>query len=582
MRRRFDSCLVLLSLILVQPAEAQVPKTESQPNKVAVQNQPPEDPLGRDTPRGTVTGFLKAINQENFERAAEYLDSKLKPREQQELARKLSVVLDRKLQTELNSLSDKPEGDLGDDLRINRDRVGVVKSDFGDVEILLEQVQRRNVNPIWLFSPETLAQIPRLYDEIPALWIEQYLPERLVTVRWLTIPLYRWIFILLLIPLIVGLASLLTRLLFLLLRPLIRRFTSGQVDRGLTTIVGPMRLLILSLLFYGLSGLSVNLLVRQFWKRVAVTLTVLAFCWLLLRLIEVMAQLTIRRLQYLNRAGDTALVRLLSRLSKAVAVIVGGLLLLHISGVNLTAVLTGLGVGGLAIGFGAQKTIENLFGGIMVISDKPINVGDFCRAGEFLGTVEDIGLRSTRIRTLDRTVVAIPNGQLSTMSLENFSMRDRIWLHHTVGLRYETTADQLRYVLAEIRRLLYAHPKVESESTRTRFIRFAGSSLDVEIFAYVLTTDPRVFLAVQEDLLLRIMDIIEASGTSVAFPSQTAYIARDRRPDTSKTEKSIATVQAWRERNELPFPEFSQEKISEFNDEIEYPAPESGSRSKKR
>jgi MscS family membrane protein len=228
-----------------------------------------------------------------------------------------------------------------------------------------------------------------------------------------------------------------------------------------------------------------------------------------------------------------------------------------------------------------SETIENLFGGI-IISDKPINVGDFCRAGEFLGTVEDIGLRSTRIRTLDRTVVAIPNGQLATMSLENFSMRDRIWLHHTVGLRYETTADQLRYVLAEIRRLLYAHPKVESESARTRFIRFAGSSLDVEIFAYVLTTDPRVFLAVQEDLLLRIMDIIEASGTSMAFPSQTAYIARDRRPDTSKTEKSIATVQAWRERNELPFPEFSQEKISEFNDEIEYPAPESGSRSKKR
>ena len=147
-------------------------------------------------------------------------------------------------------------------------------------------------------------------------------------------------------------------------------------------------------------------------------------------------------------------MRLINRLLKAATVIVAVLVLLYLSDVDLTAALTGLGVGGLAIGFGAQKTIENLFGGIMVISDKPVNVGDVCRVGEFFGTVEDIGIRSTRIRTLDRTVVSVPNGQLASMSLENFALRDRIRFQHTVGLGRQTTADQLRHVLAQIRRLL--------------------------------------------------------------------------------------------------------------------------------
>jgi MscS family membrane protein len=209
-------------------------------------------------------------------------------------------------------------------------------------------------------------------------------------------------------------------------------------------------------------------------------------------------------------------VRLLNRLSKAATVIVACLALLYLSDVDLTAALTGLGVGGLAIGFGAQKTIENLFGGIMVISDKPVNVGDVCKVGEFVGTVEDIGIRSTRIRTLERTVVSVPNGQLASMILENFAMRDRSRFHHTVGLGRQTTSDQLRYVLAQIRRLLEAHPKVESASARTRFIRFSGSSLDIEIFAYVLESDQAAFLAIQEDLLLGIMDVVDISGASLA------------------------------------------------------------------
>ena len=208
--------------------------------------------------------------------------------------------------------------------------------------------------------------------------------------------------------------------------------------------------------------------------------------------------------------------------------IVAVLVLLYLSDVDLTAALTGLGVGGLAIGFGAQKTIENLFGGIMVISDRPVNVGDVCKVGEFFGTVEDIGIRSTRIRTLDRTVVSVPNGQLASMSLENFATRDRIRFQHTVGLDRQTSAEQLRDVLARIRRLLDDHPKVESTSARTRFIRLSGPSLDLEIFAYVLETDQAAFLAIQEELLLGIMEILDSSAASLASPAPPAPLAKGR------------------------------------------------------
>jgi MscS family membrane protein len=273
-------------------------------------------------------------------------------------------------------------------------------------------------------------------------------------------------------------------------------------------------------------------------------------------------------------------VRLVQRLVTAIAILTGGLVFLYMLGFDLTAALAGLGVGGLAVAFAAQKTLENLFGGIMITSDQPIRVGDFCKFGDQQGTVEDIGLRSTRFRTLDRTVVSVPNGQLATMNLENFGLRDKFWFHPTIQLRYETSADQLRYVLAEIRHLLYAHPKVESQSARVRFVGLGMSSLTIEIFAYVYATDYAVFLEIQEDVLLRIVDIIEKSGTSFAFPSHTAYITRDRGLDEEKTRAAVAQVEEWRTQKELPFPNFAPERIVKIGDTIEYPPADSAVRDK--
>jgi MscS family membrane protein len=361
----------------------------------------------------------------------------------------------------------------------------------------------------------------------------------------------------------------------------IRRLTQEQDDRELARIAGPFRLLVLVvILLAGRSLLGLPLLARYFWTRMATALAIVAVTWLLVRLIDIVAKLTRRRLERTNRLGAIAILRLIRRLSKAATVTLGGLFLLYLASVNLTAALAGLGLGGIALAFAAQKTLENFFGGIMVISDQPVRVGDFCRFGDRQGTIEDIGLNSTRIRTLDRTVVSVPNGQLAAMSLENFALRDKIWFHPTIGLRYETTADQLRYVLAEVRKMLYKHPRVESISARIRFIGFGQSSLNLEVFAYVLTADYAVFLQIQEDLLLRIMDIIAASGTGVAFPSQTTYIARDSGLDTARSQAAVEQVRGWREQKDLPFPDFPPERIAEFDNTLEYPPPGSALRNR--
>ena len=518
MTKTINLGLILLALLLLHSVHVQTRQVELPQVAATPQAQPAEDSLGRTTPHGTVVGLITAVEQANLERAAEYLESGLSPSGRRELAQKLGTVLDRKLLTSLDSLSDEPDGDAGDGLT-DRDQIGIVESSSGSVEIFLDRVRRGRGAPLWLFSSSTLQEIPRVYDELEPPWIEQYVPDWLRTVRFLSLPLYRWIGLLVFIPLALGLAILCTRALNVLLRPVFGRLGNHPAVRGLTRL-GPLHLLILALLFYGGSFIGLNLSARLFWTRVAVILMVLGVSWFSLRLVDFLAVLSLGRLARVNRS-DTALLRLLGRLSKAAIVIVTGLVFLYLSNVDLTAALTGLGVGGLAIGFGAQKTIENLFGGIMVISDKPVNIGDVCKVGEYMGTVEDIGIRSTRIRTLDRTVVSVPNGQLASMILENFAERDRMLFHHTIGLGHQTTAEQLRDLLAQIQGLLAAHPKVDAASACTRFIRFSAASLDLEVFAYVLESEQPAFLAIQEDLLLSIIDTIDSSGASIAAPALT-------------------------------------------------------------
>jgi MscS family membrane protein len=228
-----------------------------------------------------------------------------------------------------------------------------------------------------------------------------------------------------------------------------------------------------------------------------------------------------------NISGSASVLRLVRRLVDGLILFVGLLYCLYHFGVNPTAAFAGIGVGGIAVALAAQKTLENVIAGVSLIADEAVRVGDTLKVGDMVGTVEDVGLRSTRIRTPDRTMVCVPNGQIANMSLETLSVRDKYWFHPVVGLRYETNSVQLRSVVTNVRSLLAEHSQVDSDSVRVRFLRMGASSLDIDVFAYVNARDWNHFLEIQEELLLSVIDIVQQAGAEIAFPSQTMYLATD-------------------------------------------------------
>ena len=186
-----------------------------------------------------------------------------------------------------------------------------------------------------------------------------------------------------------------------------------------------------------------------------------------------------------------------------------------------------------------------------------------------------------QVRGLDRTVITIPNAEFCQLQIINFSRRDSNLLHSKLGLRYETTPDQLRLVLARLRELLIRHPKVSMEPARVRFLGYGDYSLDVEIFAFIQTRDWGEFLAIQEDINLRIKDIVEAAGTDFAFPSQTLYMERGHGLDPQSAEKAESMVERWREENRLPFPDYEESFRFELSGTLDYP-PEGSAGNKRR
>jgi MscS family membrane protein len=355
-------------------------------------------------------------------------------------------------------------------------------------------------------------------------------------------------------------------------RMLVRRTEAHHDDAIVELAVGPVRLMLgVAAFTAGLQGLWLPVNVHGFFTSMARGVFIVAVTWLVVRIVAVISRvLQLRMAQRGDRVGISA-VPLIRRVVSALIVLLGGIVIVGTFGVNVTGLVAGLGVGGLAVALAAQKSLENLFGGLTLIVDQPVHVGDFCRFGDRVGTVEDIGLRSTRIRTLDRTLVTIPNSEFSSMQIENFARRDRIWLATTIGVRYETTPDQLRFLLISLKRMLLAHPMIDPDPARVRFSGFGASSLDIDIFAYVRTTDINEFYAVREDVFLRIMEVVGDAGTGFAFPSQTIYAAADTGVDTERGSAAAAQVAQWRGAGELSMPNPSPRVVDEIADTLDYP-----------
>lgn len=562
---------VALLLVTSPPAFAQQPAA---PPGIA---EPSEEVSGPETPRGAMLGYLVAARAGDYERAAEHLDLRRLPKAQQRergvvLARQLKIVLDQTLWVEPSLLSTAESGHPDDGLPRNLDRIGTIQTAKGGVEILLQRVPASEGGHVWKISGATVAQIPALWEQFGYGALGDLLPAPLFEIRILEIALWQWMGLLLVAGLAFAISWLVTVTVAHLLRPIVLRFRTTADDSLLEATIAPARFGIAILLFsIGVLALALAVPVRQFFVGLEKAAAIAAVAWLLLRVVDAFAVVTSQRLAQRGRTGAISMVPVGRKAAKVVLLVLAALAVLQNVGINVTGVLAGLGIGGLAVALAAQKTVENLFGGVSVIVDQPVRVGDFCRWSDKIGTVEEIGLRSTRIRTLDRTVVSVPNADFATLQLENFSRRDRIWLHTTLGLRYETTPDQLRHVLIEIRKMLYAHPRVHREPARIRFVSFGAYSLDLEIFAYVLTTDYDEFLAVREDIYLRIMDIVAASGTGFAFPSQTTYLASDGGLDEPRRRSAESQVHEWRARGEMYLPDFPPETIAALGATLQYP-----------
>ena len=529
---RFSKGIIFLALSVAAclPLSAQSLLTQLlQPSAPAsTSSTTPTDQLGRDTPYGTVYGFLQAAQAGNYSIAAQYLQMSAGRRQSEgdAMAMKLYAVMNGAFAGNLRP-SRQAEGALQEDVPPGRQRLGTMSA--GDVEAELELVRVSNptAGKIWLISSETLAKVPELYDQVEARQVETKLPLWTVKHQYGGMPLWQWLALLLLIPMAAAAAWLLLVLLQIPLRWWAKR--RGQTELAQRrSVSGPAWLLAGAIVHRVLAGyLGLPLLPRHYYNQAVAVAVIIGANWILWRVVRWFLQRVRNRALAHGHSGTGSLMLLGERIIKAVVFVMAIFLVLSVLGFNMSTALAGVGIGTLAIGFGAQQTIANLFGGVSVLGDEVMRVGDVCKFGDRTGTVEDIGLRSTRVRTEERTLLAIPNGTVAAINLENLSRRDKILFKTVLGLHLETPAEHLRLVLSEIRKVLAGHPKIETNTIRVRLIELGASAINVELFCYVMTRDFNEFAAVREELLLRIMTFVEDSGTNLASSSQTLYLSGD-------------------------------------------------------
>jgi MscS family membrane protein len=491
------------------------------------------DPLGRSTPRGTVTAFVRSVNRNDYVSAARYMQVSTKQRTNVDvLARDLKDLMDRYFSQPITTISDSPAGDLNDGLPLDQERVGPLTMGGGNVYILLVHVTDPQSGQIWLISSETLAQVPAWYGAIEKTWVQRVMPTLLLDYNLFGVPLAQWV---------AWLASIgVPLLLFWLFASIgvsILKGIAGDSPRRkfiytLCTGIRWPSILLLTLCTHVLSlgYLGFSLSFRIVYTRAGIVLLVIVLTWLVQRASMMVFERARELMERKGQTGTESLILLGERIFKVLIALAAVFSILTIIGVDTKTALAGVGIGGVAVALGAQKTVENLLGGIFLLTDKALAIGDMCCISNRQGWIEDITLRSIRLRTLEQTLLSIPAGILSQANIENFATRKKILAQTSLLLRYGTTVEQLRTVLEGIRRLLASNPKIETESARIRLINFGARAIELELYAYILTADYMEFLASRENLLLQIAAIVESSGSSFAQPTEFVYLEQGLEP----------------------------------------------------
>lgn len=504
----------------------------SGPAEEAAAPAPVQDSLGRSTPRGAFEGYIKAVSREDYQRAAQFLDLVPLPFDKRSNGEQVARILQQAL--DQNStlppvvmLSNDPAGQSDDGLPPEAEKIGTLEIGDSQVPLLLERLESGE-GPIWVISSDTLAKLPSHAKAESSLPINKFIPDTLMEHKWNGVPWGHWVAMLLLALASYGTSRLAVGVLSGTLRTVLARRFQELPQQLIKAFAAPLQWFLAVVVFSNVvqrAGISV--IIRQFMSEAVVIVAWISLVWLVWRLVDVITTVSERRMTSQARFGALSAVRLLRRCSLFLLVAIGIIVTLATAGVDVTTGLAALGIGGIAVALGAQKMVENLVGSMTLVFDQPVRVGDFCRVGETLGTVEQIGMRSTRIRTLDRTLVTIPNADFSVQKIENFAHRDRFLFKHMIAVRYQTSPEQMRLLLSELRELLQNHPQVDPDPARARFTAFGTSALNIELFAYILAGDYNEFLAVQEEIILSVTELVRHAGTGFALPSQTVYMAHD-------------------------------------------------------
>jgi MscS family membrane protein len=476
------------------------------------------------TPRAALTRFFELTRQGKYVQAAALLElpEELDAERAPELAKRLKLVLDHHQYFDMTRVSAAIEGNTKDGLGSGMDELARLPIAGG----LTAPVRLMRSGGNWRFSPATVQRVDEWYELLPnRFWMDRLPhallrsgPYALMWAQWLALPLF------MVVVWLLGMGG--SRASRALLRPFVQRTRSGWDDALLERVASPLAFafgLIAADLLLPLLGLYEH--AEVFCHKAVRASLVAIFFWGLSRSIDMGGQLLSRSHWVRGAPATSTLLVFGSRLGKTVVAAFALVALFSELGYPVTSLLAGLGVGGIAVALSAQKSLENLIGAFSIAVDQPFREGDQVRVDGVQGTVELIGMRSTRIRTADRTLVSIPNGKLAEMRIETFAARDRMRLGFTFGLSYETTPSQLRTVLRRFEAQLSAHPRLWPQSASVRFVELAESALMLEASAAFATADADEFASIRQEMLLGLLQIVDDCGACFARPARTLLFA---------------------------------------------------------
>lgn len=516
--------MLALSALLTSPLHGQfglpgsVQRGNSDSTAVVAARMSPE------SPRASVTAFLDLAKQHKYEQAAQYLDIPRSERARAaDLARRLREVLDQRLWIEMENVSPLAIGDTSDG-EADRDRLGIVPGATGLAEpVYVRRFVGGRVTR-WVFDRETVASIDEWYEALPDAWLRSRVPTPLLGEGPFGVYHWQWIGMVVAIAACLALAAVIAIAARFLVAVVTARTNTTWDELLVSRIRGPFRLWLVGMLAMPMFAvLGLNARVGGFIEATANGLVLLAIFWAALRVISLVQDQLLLGAWADGQAQRRTLVPLLTRFLRVTVTIVALLVVLAQFGYPVGTLLAGIGIGGVALALASQKTVEHLFGSVSLAADKVFRVGDFVRIGTVEGTVERIGLRSTSVRTLERTIVRIPNGSLAEERIETFGERDRFLFQHYIGVTYSTTPSQIRTIVAAIEARLREHPDLWPDTVVVRMNAFADSAISIRVRAWFTVADFVAFLDVQHEILLACMDIVEAAGSSFAFPSRTVY-----------------------------------------------------------